>query len=176
MNYIDIILGLLLIIAAIRGFVKGFVFEVASLAALILGVWGGIHFSRYLAGFIGNVFSWHPEYLGLLSFFIILIVVVVVIHLIGMALSKMADAMALGFLNHTAGLFFGIIKSAFILSILLVLLDWFDRHHNFIPKEDKVKSRVYEPLKNFAPSIFPFLDFGEDEFPVKEKEAKETVV
>ena len=39
MNYIDIILGVLLIIAAIRGFRKGFIIELASLAALVLGIW-----------------------------------------------------------------------------------------------------------------------------------------
>ncbi len=167
MNYIDIILGLLLVVAAIRGFVKGFIFEVASLAALILGIWGGIHFSCYLAGFIGDTFSWHPDYLGLLCFFIILVVVVVVVHLAGMALSKLADAVALGFLNHVAGLFFGIVKSAFILSILLLLFDQFDRHRHIIPEEHKVQSQVYEPLKNFAPSIFPFLNFSKEDFPNK---------
>lgn len=168
MNYIDIILGLLLIVAAIRGFMKGFIFELASLAALILGVWGGIHLSYYIAGFIEKTFSWHSEYLGLLSFFITFLLIVIVIHLIGMALSKVVEAIALGFLNHTAGLFFGIIKAAFILSILLVLFDRFDRDSSIISGKDKEKSRVYEPLKNFAPSIFPPLDFRNEGSPFKE--------
>ncbi len=90
----------------------------------------------------------------------------------------MADAVSLGFLNHVAGLFFGIVKSAFILSILLGLFDRFDRHRHLIPEEHKVQSRVYEPLKNFAPSIFPFLDFSDQDFPMKgtDKEEKEKVV
>ena len=45
MNYIDIILGLLLIFSAIGGFKNGLIAEIASLAALILGIWGAIHFS-----------------------------------------------------------------------------------------------------------------------------------
>jgi membrane protein required for colicin V production len=175
MNYIDIILGLLLIVAAIRGFIKGFIYEIASLVALILGVWGGIHFSYYLADFIEHTFSWHSKHLELISFFIILVVIVIVIHLIGMALSKVVDAISLGFLNHTAGLFFGIVKAAFILSILLILLDRLDRYYDFIPEEDKVKSRTYEPLKNFVPSIFPFLNFW-DEIPQQENKKNETVV
>jgi len=173
MNYIDIILGFLLIVAAIRGFMKGFIYEVASLTALILGVWGGIHLSYYIAGFIEKTFNWHPEYLGLLSFFITFLLIVIVIHLTGMALSKVAEAIALGFLNHTAGLLFGVIKAAFILSILLVLFDQLDSDSHMIPGKDKEKSRVYEPLKNFTPSIFPSLNFKNERSPVKEKSGQE---
>jgi len=176
MNYIDIILGLLLIVAAVRGFMKGFIYEVASLAALILGVWGGIHFSYSLARFLEHTFSWHSNHLELISFFVILVVIIVVVHLVGMALSKVVEAISLGFLDHTAGLFFGIIKAAFILSILLVLLDRFDREVDFIPEDDKAKSRTYEPLKNFVPTIFPFLNFWDERTPAKENKTNEKVV
>ncbi|MEL7587313.1 MAG: CvpA family protein [Prolixibacteraceae bacterium] len=176
MNYIDILLGLLLFVAAIRGFIKGFIYELASLAALILGVWGGIHFSGYIAGFIENTFSWHPEHLNLISFFITLLIIVLVVHLIGMALDKLVDAIALGFLNHVAGLFFGILKAAFILSILLVLFDRFDSDNEIISGEDKKNSQVYEPLKNFAPSLFPFLEFRNEGIPAKEDKNDEKVV
>ena len=40
MNYIDIIIIALIALAMVRGFMNGFVKEVASLAALILGIWG----------------------------------------------------------------------------------------------------------------------------------------
>jgi len=170
MNYIDIILGILIITAAVRGFMKGFIVELASFAALILGIWGGIYFSHFTAGYISRIFSWNPEYLWLVSFFITLILIVVVVHLIGMALDKLVEAMALGFLNHAAGLFFGIVKAAFILSILLVLFDKVDANNHVIPRNDKEKSRVYEPLKNFVPSVFPFLNFWDEEIPANDKD------
>ncbi len=69
MNYIDIILGLLLLVAAVRGFMKGFIYEVASLAALILGVWGGIHFSRSRLASSGYLF--HGILLSPAAFFLI---------------------------------------------------------------------------------------------------------
>ena len=40
-NPIDLILGLLLGFGFIQGFRKGFLVEVASLAALLLGLWNG---------------------------------------------------------------------------------------------------------------------------------------
>jgi membrane protein required for colicin V production len=175
MNYIDIILGLLLIVAAIRGFIKGFIYEVASLVALVLGVWGGIHFSYSLADFLKHTFSWNSQYLDLISFFIILVVIIVLVHMAGIALSKIVEAISLGFLDHTAGLLFGIVKAAFILSILLVLIDQFDRQHDFIPEKDKVNSRTYEPLKNFVPTVFPFLNFWDEIFQEQKKENEKVV-
>ena len=45
MNYLDIIIIIPLIWGAYKGFRKGFIIEIASLIALILGIWGGINFS-----------------------------------------------------------------------------------------------------------------------------------
>ncbi len=172
MNYIDIILGILIIIAAIRGFMKGFIVEVASLVALILGVWGGIHFSHFTAGYITRVFGWHSEYLWLVSFFITLLVIIVLVHILGKILDKLVEAMALGFLNHAAGLVFGIIKAVFILSILLVFFDKADTTNHIIPRKDKEKSQVYEPIKSFVPTIFPFLNFWDDNTPADNEKHK----
>jgi membrane protein required for colicin V production len=156
---------------------KGFIYEVASLVALIVGIWAGIHFSHSLAVFIERSFSWHSEYLALFAFFIILVAIIALIQLIGMALSKIVEAISLGFLNHSAGLLFGIIKAAFMLSILLMLLDRVDKNHHFIPEKDKVNSKTYEPLRNFVPTIFPFLDFRDElRWPVKEKKEQEKLI
>jgi len=55
MNWIDLIIVVILIIAVIRGFTDGLVREVAALAALILGIWGAIKFSSFTAG---KLYEW----------------------------------------------------------------------------------------------------------------------
>ncbi|MGD9931171.1 MAG: CvpA family protein [Mangrovibacterium sp.] len=175
MNYIDIILGILLVIAAFRGFSKGFIVELASLAALVLGVWGAIHFSHFTAGYIRETFDYQPEHLGLIAFFITFILIVVVVHILGNALDHLAQALALGFINHLAGLLFGIVKTAVILSILLVIFDQVDERSHLIPQEDKEASRVYEPLKSLVPTLLPFLNFWDEAgLPLKENRSDET--
>ncbi|MCK5906820.1 MAG: CvpA family protein, partial [Flavobacteriales bacterium] len=44
-NYIDLVLGGILVYGAIKGLMKGLIVEIAGLLALIIGVWGAIHFS-----------------------------------------------------------------------------------------------------------------------------------
>ena len=159
MNYIDLVLGILLLLAAFRGFSKGFVAEVASLAALILGVWGAIHFSYFTSDFIVDTFDYHPDHLGLISFFITFVVIVVFVHIIGKVVDNIISAVALGFLNRLAGILFGVVKSALILSVLLLIFDEFDENVGILPDDAKEESQMYEPIKNMVPTIFPFLNF-----------------
>ena len=159
MNYIDLILGILLILGAIRGFVRGFIAEFAGLAALILGVWGAIHFSYLTSGFIIDNFNYHPEHLGLISFFITFLIIVILVHMIGKAVENILSAVALGFLNKLAGILFGVIKTALILSVLLLIFDRLDEDAAIIPQNAKEESQMYEPVKDLVPSLLPFLDF-----------------
>ena len=52
MGVIDIVLGALILFGLVRGFMKGLFVEVASLVALIAGVYGAIHFSSFAADFL----------------------------------------------------------------------------------------------------------------------------
>ena len=47
MSVVDIVLGSLLLFGTVRGLMKGLFVEVASLIALVVGVYGAIHFSGY---------------------------------------------------------------------------------------------------------------------------------
>ena len=162
MNYIDIILGLLLLFAAISGFRKGLVSELASLAALILGIWGAIEFSYITTDFLVENFNFETEYLNIISFIITFIVIVILVHIVGSAVNKFIEAAMLGFINKLAGLAFGILRSALILSIILIVFDKIDEDVEILSKESKEESRLYEPIRNFAPSLFPFINIWDD--------------
>ena len=171
MNYIDLVLAIIILIAAVRGFLKGFVFEIVSFAAIILGIWGGIHFSHYIADFTIVHFSWHSEYLWLISFIVTFILIVLIIHMLGNILKRIIDACAMGFINKLAGMVFGILKASFILSIVLIFFDTMDLKVHILPENMKQESKVYEPLRTFAGSVFPFIDFNHGILPkIKNKE------
>jgi membrane protein required for colicin V production len=87
------------------------------------------------------------------------VLIVVLVQLLSRALDKLIKAVALGPFNRVAGLLFGVLKSAFIISIFLVILNGIDRRIPFIPEEHKQNSLLYQPLSRLAPAIFPFLKF-----------------
>lgn len=157
MNYIDVVLGIILIVAAIQGFRKGFIVEAASLAALILGIWGAIKFSDWTAGYISKTFNYHSSSLSTVAFLLTFIGIVILIHILGKILDSTIKAVALGFLNRLAGIIFGVLKAAVILSILLLLFDPVDENVHILPSKQKVESKIYPPMKQLVPTLFPFI-------------------
>ncbi len=162
MNYIDIILGLILVFSAIGGFKNGLITELASLAALILGIWGAIHFSGITTDLLIKYFGLKTGYLNLISFGVTFIVIVILVHIVGNVVNNMFDSGILGITNKLGGMIFGLVRSILFLSIVLMVFDKIDNDVQIIPEETKAKSRMYEPIRNIAPSIFPFIDIWND--------------
>ena len=52
MSTLDIILAALLLFGLVKGFMKGLFVEITSLVALVLGLYGAIHFSYFMADFL----------------------------------------------------------------------------------------------------------------------------
>lgn len=172
MNYIDIIIGLLLLFAAIGGFRKGLVSELASLAALILGIWGAIEFSYITSDFLTKNFNLETEYLNVISFVVTFVVIVILVHIVGSSVNKLIEVAMMGVLNKLAGLVFGVFRSALVLSIILLVFDKIDKDVEIISQEAKTESRLYEPVRKLAPSIFPFIQNWDESEHVKEKDKK----
>ncbi len=159
MNYFDIIFGAILLYSAYKGFSKGIVIQAASLVALLLGIYGAIKFSDVTSGFLQEKFQPETQYLPLISFALTFVAIVIGVHLIAKIIDKLVKAVALGFINRLSGMVFSIIKMAFIISIILVLVNNADKKFNFLPKEKVQNSILYQPLSNFAPYLFPYLNF-----------------
>lgn len=162
MNYIDIILGLILFFSLIGGFKNGLITELASLAALILGIWGAIHFSDITTELLIKYFDLKSDYLNIISFGITFIVIVILVHIVGNVVNNVFDSGVLGITNKLGGMVFGLVRSILFLSIVLMVFDKIDKDVQIIPEETKAKSRMYEPIRNVAPSIFPFIDIWND--------------
>jgi membrane protein required for colicin V production len=157
MSIIDIVLGALLLFGLIRGAMKGLFVEIASLVALILGVYGAIHFSGFAAGFLESKVDWAEKTINIVAFAITFVVIVLAISLAGKALTKLADFAALGIINKLAGGVFGALKIGLILSVLLIVFNKLNNTLPFMEQEDLEESILYEPVKSLAPMIFPNL-------------------
>ncbi len=161
MNYIDIIILVLVIWSAYRGFKKGFIMMAAALAALILGIWGAIKFSHLTTDILTNSLELSTPYLRLISFTITFLAIVIAITITAYIISRLLDLIALGLINRLAGLLFGTVKMVLILSVMFVILNAFDTSYEFLPHDDIQKSRYYNKISEIAPQLFPSLNFSE---------------
>ncbi|GGG38020.1 CvpA family protein [Bizionia arctica] len=162
MSVIDIVLLGFLLLGLVRGFIKGFFVEVASLVALIAGVYGAIHFSSYASEMLIEKVDWDERTINITAFAITFIVIVMVIAMAGKALTKLADFAALGILNKLLGALFGVLKMTLILSVLLNIFDKLNTTIPFLDEASTENSMLYTPVKSVVPLIFPFVIKSED--------------
>ena len=151
---------ILLGLSMVMGFINGLVKEVASLAALILGIWGAIRFSSYTAEKLYDFFDMTGQYVGIIAFLITFGVIVIVIHFIGILADKIVDAVALGFINRLLGIVFGFLKTVLIMSVFFVILNAVDARKPFLPKERIEESMFYNSISDIVPGIFPIIGEG----------------
>lgn len=170
MNYLDIILGILLLWGLIRGLMKGLFVSLASLIALVAGIYIAIHFSHIVGDYLKQYVDWQENAIKLSAFAITFILVVIAISLLGRILTKIADYAALGILNKLLGAVFGLLKFAFIASVILMFVDAINDKITFIDQETKMESLLYEPVRKLAPTVLPTIL---KEVPSDRKEANE---
>lgn len=155
MNYFDIIFVIPLLWGAYKGFTKGFVLEIASFLALGLGVWGGLKFSCLSAEYLSKLFNISEKLMPLISFSVVFIVIVIAVFLLAKLLQSVLKKAALGLVNRLLGLVFGVLKFAFILSIILNLVNVFNKEVEFITPEKKETSLLYNPIEKLSQLLIP---------------------
>lgn len=159
MNYLDIIIVLPLIYGLVRGFSKGFVIEVATLAALVLGIYGALKFSYITSEFLVEQFDLSGKYLHIISFAATFVLIVIAVNLLGKLIDRLMKAVSLGFINRLFGSAMGFLKLLVVTGLLIVLAHKADEKFNFIPEADKTGSLFYEEFYETTLKVFPYVDF-----------------
>lgn len=157
-NLLDILILIPLLLWAYQGYKKGFIISLASLAALVLGLYFAFFFSDFTAKKLTEYFTISEDYIAIISFVVTFVVVVIAVILVGNILEKFINILLLGFLNKSVGAVFGILKGALYLSILFFVINYLDPGDNVIKQEYKEKSVLYEPVESLAPFLYSWLN------------------
>lgn len=155
MNFIDILFLIPIGYGVYKGFKNGFIIEICTLLALLVGIYAGIHFSDGTANLLKTSWNIHSEYLPVISFTLTFLVVGAMVFFGGKMLEKVVDVAHLTPLNKFLGVLFGLIKVLYLLSVFTVLLESYDEKGDFIKEETKTESMLYEPVKNISLTTIP---------------------
>lgn len=158
MNYIDISLCIPLVWGLYKGFSKGLIIEAASMLAFGLGIWGGIHFSSWVAEKIRTTINWESEYLPIVSFAITFLGIIIAVYFIAKLIQRLVEGMELGAINKIGGALFGTLKFVLIMSVAIFIVNAIEKSYPMISFEAKKESLLYEPVGKIAPMIIPALN------------------
>lgn len=157
MNFLDIIFLIPVIWFAYKGFTNGLAVEIASLIALIAGIYLSVKFSKY----VGEKIGLEGDVSSILAFIITFIAVVILINFLGKFIGKIFEWSSLGFINKLAGLVFGVIKISFIISVMLYIIERVDEDKVILTKETTEKSIIFPYMHTLAPEIIKDLRIEE---------------
>ncbi len=160
MNVYDIVALALIAWGAYKGFTKGFLASLASLVALIAGIYIAWFFSGFARDLLKDNFEIKGELLGPAAFAVTFLGVVIGISLLGGLLSKIAEMASLDMVNRLAGAAFGVLKGALLVSTLIFIFS------SLAPKNwnsSKIyhESVVCKPVAPIAPWLFNLVSKSE---------------
>lgn len=157
MNVLDILFLVPLLFALYRGFKKGLIHVIASLAALILGILGAMKLRPLFAALLDSLFNIAPEHINSIAFAVGFVAIVLVVHVVAFLVDKLIKAVALGFVNRLLGMVFGMLVTAFVISMILWPVNQVNAEKQIIKPGLTEGSLLYKPLSGFAPAVFPYL-------------------
>lgn len=157
MNFLDIIFLVPLLFALYMGFRKGLIHMIASLLALILGIVGAIKLRPLFASLLDSVFNISSEHVNVIAFAVAFVFIVLLVHLAAYLVDKLIRAVALNFVNRLLGMAFGLLVTAFVISMILWPINQVNAEKQIIKPEHLEGSLLYKPLSALAPAVFPYL-------------------
>ena len=158
MSFIDIVLGVLLVMSMFKGIKNGLFVELASLVSLILGIYVAIKFSYLAKIMLSAIVHWNPKTIQIIAFIITFLIIVVAISVLAKFLTSIADFAQLGVINKLGGGFFCLLKTILVLSIFLNLFEKINYNNIIAKKETLDNSLFYRPVQKTAGFIYPSIE------------------
>jgi len=124
MNLFDILIIIILLYCLIRGIFRGLLKEMSSLVGVLGGYYAAYTYydevGKYLKKWITD-----PNYINILSFFLVFICVFLIISILGIIIKYILKIVFLGWVDRVFGAVFGILKGIIIGSVLLIVFTAF---------------------------------------------------
>jgi membrane protein required for colicin V production len=159
-NVLDIILVAAFIIGAVSGYQKGFLVSLFSLAGIFLGILLGFKLMGVAMLKLANAFNLDDRILPYAGFGLVFVIVIIVVNLIGKLVKSSIDKTVLGSADQWAGGALGLLKAAFMVSVIFWILDALAFE---LPEHWVAGSQLYAFTANVAPTVAEWVG---DIFPV----------
>lgn len=133
----------------------GFIMEVCTFLAVLVGIYAGIHFSDGTAKFLKEYWDWDSHYMPIISFVITFLAVGALIFFGGRALQRVVSMVKLSPLNKMLGMVISALKMSYILSVICVFVESMNEKTTLIPHQVIQESLLYEPVKELTGKTIP---------------------
>lgn len=164
MNILDIILGIPMVWLMVRGWRKGLVREVTTLAGVLAGIWAAVHLSQWVSQLLGL----EGESSVIIAFFVTFVGTLLLAYLLGRGVEKLMKSAKISLVNHIAGAALGMTKALCILAVLVGNIVSLDHDEKLVTPTLKEQSLLYRPVCNvgnrLTSSLKEYIDAHKEEW------------
>lgn len=150
MSGIDIAFAVFILLGGYHGYKAGFLLELFSLLAVVLGVLGGFKLMGWTMVLLADRFNVDEKVLPYVAFAVVFLLIVIVVNLLGKLIKASVDKSFLGSVDQAAGGLLGLLRTTFMLSIVLWIVDSLE--FKFLSHWTE-GSWLYPMVAGFAPKI-----------------------
>ncbi|NOZ60339.1 MAG: CvpA family protein [Calditrichaeota bacterium] len=153
-NLVDLIIVIIIAVAIYRGFKRGFIKEFLGFAGLLVSLIMAVRYMSDLAAILYGV-NLPSQLTTVVAFVIIFVPVMLFFRWLSLKLKVLSKfSFTLGSIDRLAGMGFGLIKGAILVSILAVLISLSGLSIAF---NDQIsKSQLFKPMKQVLPLAYSF--------------------
>jgi membrane protein required for colicin V production len=156
MSTLDICIAICFVPFIIKGISKGFIAQAIALISIVLGVWIAFKFTKLVCGWVFPEAASHTI-AYVITFLLILVGVIIGLYLLGKLLQISLKFVMLGWVDKALGILFAVLEAALILGLIFILFNTINVKFHLVNVETLDKSLFFNPLKNFADTVFPYL-------------------
>lgn len=164
MNAIDIIVGLILLLAVWNGWRQGFIVQICSLAGIVAGIWLA---SRYGEA-VGVWMKTDPTICIPAGFVVVLLAVVLAVSVAARVVRKLFHFAGFGIPDSLLGVVVAVVKYLLLLGALFGAFDRMNADYTLVEPRTVEGSKLYKPLIRISDAVFPFLEWVGERVPSQE--------
>ena len=155
MNFLDLLIAIPLGFLIFKGYKKGLIYELASLAGIVIGSLLAVRLANWFSALIGL----DGENALLIAFFIIFIAVIILSLFAAKLVERFVKLMHVGIVNNLAGALFGLLKGVCIVGVLLYYVAVIDLNERVLTRVAKDTSILYRPVERTGRKLAGKMDY-----------------
>lgn len=144
-NWLDILIVLPLAIGLVRGLMNGFISEIIAIAVVVFGVLGSRMFAGNFSVWLLQQFAWPKEVCEVVAYVLLFLAIAIVLSIIAKVLTKLMQAIHLGWANRLLGGVIGALKYGLIVLVAVFAMDTANKHFHWLDNSEIVKTSVIYP-------------------------------
>ena len=164
MNWLDIVIGIPLIFAIIKGYRSGLVMQIAILIGVIVSVVFAGKLSEFVAPYFPEAIGIPAHLIPSISYIIAFSLIIFAFILSAKTIESLFKIVQLNFVNRMFGALFSMMAWLIGMSIILVLIVNLDQKKTLLKETTRNSSYLFEPMIHIGETLVPFLKTKSDSF------------